>query len=509
MDDIIQNNNINNNINNSINNLALIALFDRVRDSRSIVEETIKKYVFFKSENYASLVSFWIVSTYFYDFFNTFPFLHLQGLKGSGKTRLLRLISKFSFGGLLTSDFTEASLFRSEKRTLCLDEVEKLSKENFENLSALLKASYKKSSTALRVEKDKKNNFVVVNYDLYKPLAFANIQGMEDVLQSRALKVWTERTYDQKFIFLVENFNGGVFDVVINNLLFVRSVLVEQYLNFFENLSELWNDYIKFRAGVVSDVKSVLFCDENSFLNSLFDEIYAGFVNVRVGRDFELFFPLAVVAVLCGEGSLFFSTLKFCLSEKNEERISDFESEILLFLMSHKREFEHDFVLLQTVHGLFVQENFNVNYRRFNNLLKEMFIIKDKKLKGSERKTSVLFDYEKIFSKCEALGLLSLVSDDVLKSFEGQQVLVNDDGKNNFEKVTDLKIFLKSFEVLKDELQLDVLKVSEIEKKFYDSGGVNFKHVLQKVLSDGLFFENPEGFLQKNKNKVEGVLFDG
>src|SRR3989304_10008157 len=50
--------------------------------------EVIKKYMDMPEEQ-IKIVSVWIIGTYFHDCFDTYPFLFLNAMRGSGKTRLL------------------------------------------------------------------------------------------------------------------------------------------------------------------------------------------------------------------------------------------------------------------------------------------------------------------------------------------------------------------------------------------------------------------------------------
>jgi hypothetical protein len=59
-----------------------------------------EKYVEFHRSEDAATVVCWIVGTYFFPLFATFPRLNIHGEKGTGKSKLIHLISLLAFNGL-------------------------------------------------------------------------------------------------------------------------------------------------------------------------------------------------------------------------------------------------------------------------------------------------------------------------------------------------------------------------------------------------------------------------
>jgi len=60
--------------------------------------DTMKEYCDLKEEYY-SLASLWIIGTYLHNKFNTYPYLFINAMRGSGKTRMLKLISSMASNG--------------------------------------------------------------------------------------------------------------------------------------------------------------------------------------------------------------------------------------------------------------------------------------------------------------------------------------------------------------------------------------------------------------------------
>ncbi len=87
------------------------------------------KYYLDLPEHYYKIISIWIMGSYFHSKFETYPILFLNATRGSGKSRLLKLISKLSANGdgTIQNNLTEAVLFRHPKnQILCIDEVEQI-----------------------------------------------------------------------------------------------------------------------------------------------------------------------------------------------------------------------------------------------------------------------------------------------------------------------------------------------------------------------------------------------
>ena len=129
---------------------------DYLRDLVGNAYENIKKVLhnyIDMNEEYYELISLWIIGTYLHDEFETFPYLFINAMKGSGKTRLLKLIAVLSKDGILNASMREAVLFRMGKKTLCIDEFEGIGSKEALALREILNCSYKKGMTISRMRK--------------------------------------------------------------------------------------------------------------------------------------------------------------------------------------------------------------------------------------------------------------------------------------------------------------------------------------------------------------------
>lgn len=157
-----------------------------------------KKYISLQRESLATLAAFWILGTYCYEVFIYYGYLALRSATPRcGKSRMLKLISLFSKGNPpITTIPTAATLFRSNRDVLILDEVDRLrnqDKEAFGEVLAVLNFGFEKGGIVERTEKGK-DGWVVKPYSVYGPKALAGIEGLADTLADRSFQIEMIRT---------------------------------------------------------------------------------------------------------------------------------------------------------------------------------------------------------------------------------------------------------------------------------------------------------------------------
>ncbi len=162
------------------------------------IRQTLLKFVDFRNDTDADILSLWIMGTYLFPIFDAFPYIYLVGVKRSGKTKTLLLIEKLAFNAILSSNISPSVLFRiveAKRCTLALDESEQLSdKTKKEELRELLNSGYKQGAPAYRVKKGAKGNFEIESFEIYSPKAIANISGLDNVLEDRSITITMVRT---------------------------------------------------------------------------------------------------------------------------------------------------------------------------------------------------------------------------------------------------------------------------------------------------------------------------
>ena len=102
-------------------------------DIFEVVENYVKRFVVFQSQDEPVIITNWIVHTYLIHLFNYTPYLHIySATKQCGKTLLLSIIKQLSYSGLQLINFSE-SIFRlidKQDLTLCIDEVDRWDNES-------------------------------------------------------------------------------------------------------------------------------------------------------------------------------------------------------------------------------------------------------------------------------------------------------------------------------------------------------------------------------------------
>lgn len=172
-----------------INTFDAQGLFTMIRgELRRVVE---------MSPEASTAISLWLIGTYVHDAFEAFPYIWLNGVKGSGKTRVLEFVNETAYHAEMNMRMSDSALFRKVDQhhcTLCYDEAENLlvhgnDKSESQDRVSLINGGYRKSGSVELTEKDKDGNFKPVRFRSYSPKALASIQPIDEALQSRCLLI--------------------------------------------------------------------------------------------------------------------------------------------------------------------------------------------------------------------------------------------------------------------------------------------------------------------------------
>lgn len=344
----------------------------------SDIIEILKKYCDL-DEKYYSLISLWIIGTYMHNQFPSFPYLFFNAAKGSGKSRLLRLISYLSKDGRMLNSLTEAVLFRTTGM-LAIDEFEQLNWKGKENLVELLNSSYKKGTKVCRMKKVKSlvgESQEVEEFDVYRPLCMANISGIDSVLGDRCLTLILDKSSVVSVVMRMEIYE---FDPKI-------SVVMEKLHKFpFENVDVVsvykqWDGYIDSFTKIPTQTTQNTLTTQNS----IFGKIYNSRIN---GRNLELTLPLLIIADMISE-ELLDETLRTCVSivedKKKDDAVESMDNSVLDFVSQEPdilrfvsiKELFHSFKSFVNVDATWLTDKW------FGRSLKRLNLIKDKKRTGA------------------------------------------------------------------------------------------------------------------------------
>jgi hypothetical protein len=230
----------------------------------------LKKYIEFDDQRYYALVAFWIVGSYFHKMFGVYPYLFINAVKRSGKTKLLTILSLLAYNSVFSPNMSTSSLFRltqSAGATTLLDETEDLNDpERKAEFKSLLFSGYKRGAYIYRTEKGPNDSYIPTPYDAYSPKAIANINGLEDVLEDRCISLTMKRGRDREII----NRDVPLEDPIWNEM---RNALTKLYLQEYNAVNNAYidmQDDIKNAVSVLSAVSVVLkrVQEKNNIYNS-------------------------------------------------------------------------------------------------------------------------------------------------------------------------------------------------------------------------------------------------
>lgn len=238
-------------------------------------------------------------------------------MRGSGKTRLLKLITALADKGQLMASMTEAVLFRTTG-TLAIDEFENIGSKDKNELRELLNAAYKKGIKIVRMRKKKGlegEQQVAEEFEVFRPIVMANIWGMEEVLGDRCINLQIEKSSNSRITRLVENFDE--FEPIKH---------IKSYFSKFQcrlcrvvcprNIHSAWNDYID-----TIDINNTN--NTTNTTDTLEEALFKRIAETEIdGRNLELFFPLFLIAKAVSE-EILTETLDFACSFVKDKRTEE------------------------------------------------------------------------------------------------------------------------------------------------------------------------------------------
>jgi len=157
------------------------------------VKEQVQTYFELEHPTTYDYMTLWIIGTYFYHIFSSFPYNYFGGMKETGKTNMLVLCRLLAFNAIHSESMTGASVFRliqGRRATVLIDETENLANprsERLQNLRQIVIDGNVKGIPIYRTEKSRHEKWVTSEFDRYSPKIFANIQGIDNVLADRCI----------------------------------------------------------------------------------------------------------------------------------------------------------------------------------------------------------------------------------------------------------------------------------------------------------------------------------
>lgn len=224
--------------------VGIAMLFDAIlRESKELFD--------FIDERWHSFLAAWIIGTYFHRMFPSYPYIHLNGNAGSGKTKCLSFIATLAFNGELSVNNTASYMIRvvhNNHATCCIDEVERFGKARDDDsrvVLAMLNAGYKRGSFVGKSEPGNNKKWEPKRFEAYSPKVLAGIQGLHPTLASRCIPIIMLRSSNPNLVNNEVNEEDGKWIIVRNEL--YRSLL-ENYKEVSETYKSLTDNTLLGRA---------------------------------------------------------------------------------------------------------------------------------------------------------------------------------------------------------------------------------------------------------------------
>lgn len=286
----------------------------------SSVKRLLKTYIDTPEQNY-DIIALWILGTYLHQAFSSYPYLFFNAMKGSGKSRTIKLITSLSHNGRLVMDLTDAVLFRTALgSTLGIDEFENVASKEKTTLRTLLNAAYKRGVKVARMAKIKSREgekMAVEEFEIYAPIVMANINGMDDVLADRCITIIQEKSVNDRINRLIEDFENDE-DIQMNKSFFSVQLVKLVQLVQSKNIIKEWNAYVKLKDSPET-TQTTLTTQITPDNLQLFEKILCSDIK---GRHLELFFPLFVIASFIGADvldKLIYAAKEIVSAKKNDD----------------------------------------------------------------------------------------------------------------------------------------------------------------------------------------------
>lgn len=352
-------------------------------------------------EEVRNIVTLWIIGTYFHNNFQSYSYLFLNAMRGSGKTRLMRIINAYSKRGQMLTSLTEATMFRTVG-TLCIDEFEGLGSKDKNSLRELLNSSYKKGSKVFRMKKKKSidgEEQVVEEFEPYRPICMANIWGMEEVLGDRCITLVLEKSSDSSKINLVENFDDDEKNNYTKNLLNSLSQCSLCRCSYEKNIYKDWNDYVKYNYTNYTTTPTTL--NYTKLHHILFEKIIKSGIG---GRYLELFLPLFLIANDIEDEILLDKTIEYAkglVSERKSDEYNESQDVLVYRLVSKESNEFKPISEITNIFRLMLGEGNSdwLNSKWMGRALKRLNLVKEKRRMSEGMQ--VVLNVEKAIKKLE------------------------------------------------------------------------------------------------------------
>jgi hypothetical protein len=379
-----------------------------LKDFFELLKSIVKDWIEFNDDMYYDIVALWILGTWFHEKFVTYPYLFVNAMKASGKSRLLHLISILARKGYMVGSMTEAVLFRLPaltKVTLCIDEAENISGREKIALRELLNSGYKRGLMVMRCKKVAEQQ-VIEKFEVFTPVVLANIWGLDDVLEDRCITIPLQRSKNievvQKPEFFDYNPAINLYNKSIQSLVQLVQLCSEKHM--YTNVAE----HTLTTLDTLTTQTTLTTPNNNIFIN-FNEEDWLKFVeNGIFGRSLEIWFPILWLGMNV-DYVLYANLLNFIqnlIKEKQSLDLIENRDVIFISFLYNNYEKSEDFIQIRDISKKFVDvepEADWFNSKWVGRALKRHGITINKR--RISRGIEVTLNYEKIEKIAQNLGI--------------------------------------------------------------------------------------------------------
>lgn len=248
------------------------------------IQTLLDDLVDFHSPFDSALLAVWIMGTYLQPIFDAYPYLSLLGTRGSGKTKVLEIVSRLAFNAEMTSNATPSAIFRiieANASTILIDEGEMLSsREDSQELRLILNAGYRRNNPVCRTHKE---THEVQWFNVFSPKVIAAINPLDPTLRTRCLQITMVRTANKEKgnarindnSVNWDSYRDSLYRYALQCMVEVREILEhDTAINLLENRqNELWSPMLAVAKHLNLYVTSTVFDDlKNKALQQQSDE---------------------------------------------------------------------------------------------------------------------------------------------------------------------------------------------------------------------------------------------
>jgi len=376
---------------------------ERLKEIYDIEIDVLNSYMDLAEED-KKIIALWCIVAGTKDAFPAIPFMFLNASKGSGKTRLLKIMEYMTLKAKMTPNLTEASLKRLPSQeglnALLIDEAERLTSKEKATIRELANQAYKKGGKVIMVEEIMEKGIkkrVVKEYPVYLALVFANIWGLESVLEDRCLTIILKKSDDPALTKIPEYFDLDprfrlIRDISLVYVVYVGSCVgaCMEYIFY----SFLYHYHTLYTLHTYTTLPTLPTLIDQPLLKEEFlkyptnvDIIFKNLLESKlIARDMELWMPLIVVAAFISTNfmkEIIEIAERRSMDKKAEEIISDddtiFANFLCYYLLANGHE---DYISVTTLKNKFQKlegEKEWLKVEWIGKCLRRLAVIKNKK----------------------------------------------------------------------------------------------------------------------------------